>query len=79
MTATAIPAFAQQQADQLTSLLNYLWSECEEYSYITENYDTYEEALAAYQNGECGLAQTILALNEHLYGVSAAELIRELY
>ena len=79
MTTTATPAFTQTQADQLSSLLTYLWSECEEYSCIRENYDTYEEALAAYQNGECGVAQNILALNEHLYGVSAAELIRELY
>ena len=71
--------FTQSQADEVSTLLTYLWQECEEYSYITENYETYEEALAAYQSGECGIAQSVLSLNESLFGVSAATLIKELY
>ena len=71
--------FTQSHADEVSTLLTYLWQECEEYSYIKENYETYEEALAAYQNGECGIAQSVLSLNESLFGVSAATLIKELY
>ena len=79
MANATTPAFTQQQADEVSTLLTYLWKECEEHSFITENYETYEEALAAYESGKLGIAQTILSLNAHLYGVSAASLIRELY
>ena len=60
-------------------LLQYLWVSCEEYSYIKENFETLEEALEAYKNGSCGLPQTILELNQSLFGTKAEELIQELY